>query len=270
VLVGTGLLCVVFGLVRAQAEGWTSPLIVASLGGGIAVLAAFVAWERRTQQPMLPLELFARRTFAVTNGVSFFMYFGTFGAIFLLTQYTQLVMGFEPLEAGVRMLVWTGATAITAPIAGVLAERHGPRPFMATGLALLAGSLAWVAATAGTTTAFGALAAPFALAGAGMALVFSPSASALLSVVSPERAGQASGTNNAIREVGGVFGVAVLSSIFAHAGGFGSPQAFVDGFVPAVWVGAAVVGLGALVALLLPSRRAGVAPAGVEPVAVAA
>jgi predicted MFS family arabinose efflux permease len=220
---------------------------------------------------MMPLDLFARRTFAVTNAVSFFMYFGTFGAIFLLTQYTQLVMGFEPFDAGVRMLVWTGATAVTAPLAGILAERYGPRAFMAGGLALLAGALAWIAAGAGATTEFAALVIPFAMAGVGMALVFAPSASALLSVVSPERAGQASGTNNAIREVGGVFGVAVLSSVFAHSGGFGSAQAFVDGFGPAVWLGAGVVAAGAVSALLLPARRpAPVGAAGAEPAPVAA
>jgi hypothetical protein len=93
-----------------------------------------------------------------------------------------------------------------------------------------------------------------------MSMVFAPSASALLSVVAPERAGQASGTNNAIREVGGVFGVAILSTIFAGAGGFTSPQAFVDGFTPAVWAGAGVVAVGALIALALPSRAAQAAP----------
>ena len=269
-LVGTGLLAVVFGVVRAPSEGWTSPLVLAALAGGLGVLGAFVAWERRTAEPMLPLDLFRRRTFAVTNGVSFFMYFGTFGAIFLITQYTQLVMGYEPFQAGVRMLVWTGATAVAAPVAGVLSERYGPRAFMAGGLALLAGALAWIAAEAGPTTAFASLVIPFAMAGVGMALVFAPSAAALLSVVSPERAGQASGTNNAIREVGGVFGVAVLSSVFAHAGGFGSAQAFVDGFGPAVWIGAGVVAAGAVSALLLPARRPAAAAASAEPAAVAA
>src|SRR4051812_4374856 len=260
-LVATGLFALVFGLVRGQAEGWTSPLIVGALAGGLAILAAFVAWERRAPEPMLPLELFARRTFAVMNGVSFFMYFGTFGSIFLLTQFTQLVMGYAPFDAGVRMLVWTGATAVTAPIAGILAERHGPRAFMASGLALQAAALAWIAAAAAPTSSFAELAVPFFLAGTGMALVFAPSASALLSVVSAERAGQASGTNNAIREVGGVFGVAVLSTIFAGAGGFDSAQAFVDGFAPALWVGAGVVAAGALVALLLPARTPEAAPA---------
>jgi EmrB/QacA subfamily drug resistance transporter len=272
-LVTSGLFGLVFGLVRGQGEGWGSPLIVASLASGAALLAAFVAWERRAPQPMLPLDLFAKRAFAVTNGVSFFMYFGTFGSIFLITQFVQQVMGYAPFEAGVRMLVWTGATAITSPIAGILAERRGPRALMALGLAMQGAALAWLAMSAGVDSTNSALAAPFAMAGVGMGLVFAPSASALLSVVAPSRAGQASGTNNAIREVGGVFGVAVMSTIFAGAGSFASPQAFVDGFTPALWVGAAVVGAGALVALALPARRpapreaAEMAPA---PVAVAA
>jgi len=254
-LVTTGLFALVFGLVRGQAEGWTSPLIVGSLSAGVVLLGLFVAHERRTEAPMLPLDLFAKRAFAVTNGVSFFMYFGTFGSIFLITQFVQQVMGYAPFDAGVRMLVWTGATAITSPIAGILAERRGPRTLMALGLALQAAALAWLAMASGVDSTNSELAAPFAIAGVGMGLVFAPSASALLSVVAPHRAGQASGTNNAIREVGGVFGVAVMSTIFSGAGGFTSPQAFVDGFHPALWVGAAVVGVGAAVALLLPAGR---------------
>jgi len=255
-LVSTGLFGLVYGLVRGQGDGWTSPIIVASLAAGVLLLAAFVAHERRTAEPMLPLDLFRKRAFAVTNGISFFMYFGTFGSIFLITQFVQQVMGYAPFDAGVRMLVWTGATAITSPIAGILAERRGPRALMALGLALQGVALAWLASAVGVDSTNSQLWLPFAIAGVGMGLVFAPSASALLSVVAPQRAGQASGTNNAIREVGGVFGVAVMSTIFAGAGGFTSPQAFVDGFVPALWVGAAVVGFGAFVALLLPARTA--------------
>jgi MFS family permease len=172
------------------------------------------------------------------------------------------VLGYTPFQAGVRMLLWTGATMIVAPIAGVLSERRGSRGFMATGLAMQALALAWFAATTTTTVTFGQQAIAFVLAGAGMGLVFAPSASALLSVVSPAQAGQASGTNNAIREVGGVFGVAVLSTIFSESGSLGSTQGFVDGAVPALWVGAAVVAVGALVALLLPRRRRAVEAAG--------
>ncbi len=259
-LVSTGLFALVYGLVRGQGDGWTSPVIVASLTAGALLLAAFVAHERRTAEPMLPLDLFRKRAFAVTNGVSFFMYFGTFGSIFLITQFVQQVMGYAPFDAGVRMLVWTGATAITSPIAGILAERRGPRTLMALGLALQAVALAWLASAVGVDSTNSQLAIPFAVAGVGMGLVFAPSASALLSVVGPQRAGQASGANNAIREVGGVFGVAVMSTIFSGAGGFTSPQAFVDGFAPALWVGAAVVGAGALVALLLPGRQSAAEP----------
>jgi EmrB/QacA subfamily drug resistance transporter len=260
-LVSTGLFALVYGLVRGQGDGWTSPVIVASLTAGALLLAVFVAHERRAAEPMLPVDLFRKRAFAVTNAVSFFMYFGTFGSIFLITQFVQQVMGYAPFDAGVRMLVWTGATAITSPIAGILAERRGPRALMALGLALQGVALAWLASAVGVDSTNSQLAIPFAVAGVGMGLVFAPSASALLSVVAPQRAGQASGANNAIREVGGVFGVAVMSTIFSGAGGFTSPQAFVDGFAPALWVGAAVVGAGALVALLLPRRSSAAEPA---------
>jgi EmrB/QacA subfamily drug resistance transporter len=267
-LAAGGLFALVFGLVRGQGEGWTNPLIVAALAGGVALLVAFVAWERRAADPMVPMHLFRNRTFTITNGVSFFMYFGTFGSIFLLTQVLQNIMGYSPFEAGLRMLFWTGASMIVAPIAGILSERYGSRTFMAAGLALQASALAWFAATASTTVTFGEVLPAFVMAGTGMALVFAPSASALLSVVTPALAGKASGTNNAIREVGGVFGVAVLSTIFAESGSLSSPQAFVDGVVPSLWVGAAVVAVGAMVAVLLPRGKA--APAidpAVQPVA---
>jgi EmrB/QacA subfamily drug resistance transporter len=254
-LVGAGLLGIVLGLVRGQSDGWTSPLIVASLAAGIAVLAAFVWWERRSPAPMIPLELFRSRTFSVTNALGFVMYFGTFGSIFLITQLAQFVMGFSPLEAGVRMLVWTGATMIVAPIAGATAERVGPRAFIASGLALQGAALAWMAAAAAPGVTFGALVIPFAMAGVGMALTFAPSASAILGSVAPGRAGTASGTSNAVREIGGVFGVAVLASVFAGSGGYATPQAFVDGFVPALTVGSVVVLGGAVLAAVgLPAR----------------
>jgi EmrB/QacA subfamily drug resistance transporter len=267
-LAAGGLFALVFGLVRGQGEGWTSPMIVAALAGGVALLGAFIAWERRAEAPMVPMHLFRNRTFAITNGVSFFMYFGTFGSIFLLTQVLQNIMGYSPFQAGLRMLFWTGASMVVAPIAGILSERLGSRNFMAAGLALQAGALAWFAATTSTTVTFGEVVPAFVMAGAGMAMVFAPSASALLGVVSPALAGKASGTNNAVREVGGVFGVAVLSTIFSESGSLSSAQAFVDGVVPSLWVGAAVVALGAVVALLLPrGRTAPAAEVAAQPVA---
>ena len=255
-LAAGGLFALVFGLVRGQGEGWTNPIILAALTAGVALLAAFVAWERRAEDPMVPMQLFRNRTFTITNGVSFFMYFGTFGSIFLLTQVLQNIMGYSPFQAGLRMLFWTGASMIVAPIAGILSERYGARNFMAAGLALQASALAWFAATTSTTMTFGQVLPAFVMAGTGMALVFAPSASALLSVVTPAMAGKASGTNNAIREVGGVFGVAVLSTIFSESGSLSSAKAFIDGVVPSLWVGASVVGIGAVMALLIPRGKA--------------
>jgi EmrB/QacA subfamily drug resistance transporter len=255
-LAAGGLFALVFGLVRGQGEGWTNPIILAALTAGVALLAAFVAWERRAEDPMVPMQLFRNRTFTITNGVSFFMYFGTFGSIFLLTPVLQNVMGYSPFQAGLRMLFWTGASMIVAPIAGILSERYGARNFMAAGLALQASALAWFAATTSTTMTFGQVLPAFVMAGTGMALVFAPSASALLSVVTPAMAGKASGTNNAIREVGGVFGVAVLSTIFSQSGSLSSAKAFIDGVVPSLWVGASVVAIGAVVALLIPRGKA--------------
>lgn len=253
-LASLGLLGVVFGIVRAQALGWTSTTVVASLAGGAVLLAAFALWESRTSTPMLPLRFFRDRGFAATNGVSLAMFFGAFGAIFLLAQFFQVAQGYSPLEAGIRTLPWTAMPIFVAPVAGILSDRIGSRPLMAAGLALQAGALGWLALITTPDMAYGLLVPAFVMAGTGMALVFAPAANAVLSSVRPEEAGQASGANNTIREIGGVLGVAVLSTVFTSAGDFGSPQAYVDGLVPAVWVGAAVLAVGALVALLVPGR----------------
>jgi EmrB/QacA subfamily drug resistance transporter len=254
-LASSGLLGLVYGLIRAQSAGWGDGLVLVALATGVALLGAFVAWELRCPRPMLPMGFFRKRAFAVTNGVSLSMYFGMFGSIFFLSQYLQNVLGNSPLEAGVKLLVWTGATLLVAPLAGFLSERIGSRWFMFAGLVLQATALAWLAALVGTHTSYASMVGPFVFAGAGMALVFAPSANAVLSAVRVEQAGQASGANNAIREVGGVLGIAVLATVFTSAGGYGSPQAFVNGLVPSLWVGAAVLAAGALLALALPAKQ---------------
>jgi EmrB/QacA subfamily drug resistance transporter len=256
-LVSGGAFAIVFALVRAQSLGWTSPAILALLRGGAALLAGFVAWERRAAEPMLPMAFFARRAFAVTNVVSLAMYFGMFGSIFFLSQFMQNVLHNSPLQAGLKILVWTGATMVVAPLAGVFSERLGSRPFMFSGLTLQAGALAWLASETSTHTPYAQMIVPFVMAGAGMALVFAPSANAVLSAVRSEQAGQASGATNAIRELGGVLGVAVLASVFTGAGGYASPQAFVDGLLPALWVAVAVLAAGAAVVLALPFQTRG-------------
>ncbi|HEY6774999.1 MAG TPA: MFS transporter [Thermoleophilaceae bacterium] len=253
-LASAGLLGVVFGIVRAQALGWTSTTILGSIGVGLVLLAAFVAWELRAQAPMLPMRFFRNRAFAATSGVSLAMFFGAFGSIFLLAQFFQVAQGYSPLEAGIRTLPWTAMPIFVAPIAGVLSDRIGSRPLMAAGLALQAIGLGWLALVSEPDVAYGLLVPAFVMAGTGMALVFAPAANAVLGAVRPSEAGQASGATNTIREIGGVLGVAVLASVFTHVGGMASPADYVDGLVPAVWVGAAVLAAGALVALLVPGK----------------
>jgi EmrB/QacA subfamily drug resistance transporter len=253
----TGLFGIVYGLVRSQSLGWTAPEVLATLAAGAALVVAFVAHERRTPAPMLPMEFFAKRAFAVTNVVSLSMYFGMFGSVFFLSQFLQNVLGNSPLQAGVKLLVWTGATMVVAPLAGVFSERFGSRLFMVAGLALQAIALAWLASEVSVHLAYTSMIGPFVLGGSGMALVFAPSANAVLASVRSDQAGQASGANNAIRELGGVLGVSVLATVFTSHGGYGSPQAFVDGLTPAMWVGTAVLAVGAVTALVLPfSTRA--------------
>jgi EmrB/QacA subfamily drug resistance transporter len=253
----TGLFGIVFGLVRSQSLGWSNPEVVVSLAAGAALVVAFIRYERGAQAPMLPMSFFARRGFAVTNVVSLAMYFGMFGSIFFLSQFLQNVLHNTPLQAGVKLLVWTGATMVVSPLAGFFSERYGSRLFMAAGLALQAIALGWLATLAGVHQTYASMIGPFILGGAGMALVFAPSANAVLASVRSDQAGQASGATNAIRELGGVLGVSVLATVFTSHGGYSSPQEFVNGLVPAMWVGTAVLGVGALIPLMLPfSTRA--------------
>jgi EmrB/QacA subfamily drug resistance transporter len=251
-LASGGLLGIVYALVHANALGWTSTTVLATAAIGLALLWRFVAWERRAGSPMLPMRFFASRAFSATNAVSLAMYFGMFGAIFLLAQFFQTAQGYSPPQAGLRTLPWTAMPIFVAPLAGLLSDRVGSRPLMFTGLTLQAGALTWLATELSPTLAYGAVIVPFMLASDGMALVFAPAANAVLGAVRSEEAGQASGATNAIREVGGVLGIAVLASVFGGYGGYATPHAFVSGLTPALFVAAAVLALGALAALAIP------------------
>jgi EmrB/QacA subfamily drug resistance transporter len=253
-LASAGLFGLTFGLIRGEALGWTSPTVVASLGTGLALLAAFARWELRAPAPMLPMRFFRSRAFSAANGLSFAMFFGAFGAIFLISQYFQTAQQFGPLEAGARTLPWTGMPMIFAPLAGVLATRFGTRPVLAVGLAMQAIGMAWMALVFEVSTPFAELIAPFVTTGIGMAFVFSMAPEAVLASVRPVDAGKASGATNAIREVGAVMGVAVLASVFAANGGYESPQAFTQGMVAALPIAVVVLAAGAALALLTPGR----------------
>ena len=204
---------------------------------------------------MLPMRFFRNRTFALANAVSLFMSFGMFGAIFLLAQYFQTVQGYSPFQSGLRFLPWSAMPLVVAPIAGALSDKIGGYKLLGVGLTLQAAGLAWIATIATPTTPYIDLVGPFLLNGIGMAHFFAPVANVVLSSVGPEEEGQASGANNAIRELGGVLGVAVLASIFTNYGGYGTGHSFVAGMTPAVYIGAAIVAIGALLAFAIGKAR---------------
>jgi EmrB/QacA subfamily drug resistance transporter len=253
-LASGGLLAVVWGLVRANELGWTSATIIGSFAVGFVLLAGFVVWEARSAEPMLPLHLFRSRTFTAANVVSLLMSFGMFGSIFLLAQFFQVVQHYSPLQAGLRTLPWTIMPVFVAPIAGIVSSRTGTRPLLFLGMSLMSIALAWMSFVSTPTVDYLVLVPAFIVAGAGMGLFFAPIANVVLSAVRPEEEGKASGANNAIRELGGVFGVAVLASVFASYGSYATGQTYVDGLIPAMQVGAVVVALGAVAALAIGGR----------------
>ena len=255
VLASLGLLGIVYGVVSGNDHGWTSATVLAPIVIGALLVAGFVAWELRARQPMLPMHLFRSRGFTMTNVASLLMFFGMFGSIFLLAQFLQVVQGYSPLEAGLRTLPWTGMPVLIAPVAGALSDRIGGRPLLVTGLALQAIGLGWLAAVASPTVPYATLVPAFVVAGVGMSLFFAPVANVVLSSVRRDQEGIASGASNAIRELGGVFGIAVLGAVFSAHGSYASGSAFVAGLTPAVWVGAAAVAVAAGAALLLPRGR---------------
>jgi EmrB/QacA subfamily drug resistance transporter len=253
-LVSVGLFGIVWGLVRGNAQGWSSPEIVGALGLGAVLVALFVLWELRTEAPMLPMRFFKDRVFSLANLASLLMFFGMFGSIFLLSQFFQVVQGYSPLGSGLRILPWTLMPMFVAPIAGALSDRIGGARLMGTGLVLQAVGLSWIAAVTSPTVAYAELVGPFIVSGIGMAMFWAPVANVVLGAVRREEEGKASGTQNSIRELGGVFGVAVLASVWSHYGSYASGQSFVDGMIPAVWIGAGVVAAGAVASFLIPNR----------------
>jgi EmrB/QacA subfamily drug resistance transporter len=256
-LAGAGVLGLTWGLVRANTVGWGSIEVASTLLAGAALVGVFLAWERRARNPMLPLTLFRHRGFSTANTVSFFMYAGLFGALFLMAQFLQTALGYSPLQAGIRLLPWTSTPMLVAPLAGGLADRYGNRPFMILGLTMQAVGLGWVALIAKPEIGYLQLGIALTIAGVGTSLCFPTVANAVMGSVRPQEAGIASGTNSSLRELGGVFGVAVLAAVFTHRGVYASPHSFVDGFRPALLAGAGLTAAGIFAAVLAPRHARG-------------
>jgi EmrB/QacA subfamily drug resistance transporter len=267
-LVTGATLGLVWGLVRGNIAGWSSSEVVASLAAGVLLAVAFVAWERRAREPMLPLRLFRQRTFAAGNAAIFCTLGSLFACVFFFPQLLQTGMGNGPLETGLKLVPWTATFITVAPVAGALADRIGERPLMVTGLVLQAAGAIWLALIAAPGMAYSHALAPFIVAGVGVSMAIPAAQSSVIGSIAVADVGKAAGANSMMRELGGVFGIATAVAVFAGAGGYASAQGFVDGFGPAIGVAAAIALVGALCALALPGRGradhaaiAGAAPA---------
>ncbi|MEU2614736.1 MFS transporter [Micromonospora sp. NPDC007271] len=255
VLVTIGLLGIVSSLVRGNADGWDSFGVLAGLIGGGLLVILFLIWESRARYPMMPLKLFRSRGFSLTMIATIVMPFGVFGAVFLGTQYLQTVLGYSPLEAGVRTLPWTAMPMIAAPISGILTDKIGGKPLVILGLTLQAIGVGWIGAVAEVNLDYAELVPPFVVTGLGLGIFLAPIARLAIGFAPPELDGVASGVSNAIRQFGVVLGVSVAGAILGAHEGFTSSQTFVDGLVTSHVVSAWVLGVGAVVALAIPHLR---------------
>jgi EmrB/QacA subfamily drug resistance transporter len=253
-LVTAGALGIVWGLVRGNAAGWGSPEVVATLVGGALFVAAFVAWEMRAKEPMIPIAFFRSRAFAAGNLAIFAVFGSLFAEVYFFSQLLQTGLGYDALGAGLRLMPWTGTFLVVGPIAGALADRIGERPLMVTGLLIQAAGTGWIALIAGPDMAYSELVVPMVVAGVGISMAIPAAQNSVLGSVAQEAVGKAAGTNSLMRELGGVFGIAIAVAVFAGAGSYASPQAFTDGFVPAVGVAAALALVGAIAGSFLPGH----------------
>jgi EmrB/QacA subfamily drug resistance transporter len=264
-LVTGAALGLVWGLVRGNTAGWGSVEVLGALTAGVVLTAAFIAWELRARQPMLPMQLFANRAFAAGNASSFLLSAALYSAVFFMAQFQQTTLGQSPLDAGLRLLPWTGTVFLVAPLSGSLVDRIGERPLLVTGLAMQTAGFIWVALIAGVGMTYDAMIPPLILAGSGVAMAIPAAQNAVMSSVAGADIGKASGTFSTGRQLGGAFGLAIAVAVFSGAGSYVSPGAFSDGFVAAVAVSGILSLAAALFGSLLPTRRP---VAAVEPAAV--
>jgi EmrB/QacA subfamily drug resistance transporter len=246
---------IVWGLVRGNSAGWESAEVVGSLAAGLVLVGAFIAWELRASEPMLPVRLFRSRAFSAGNAAIFFTLASLFGAVFFFAQMLQTGLGYGPLDAGLRLMPWTITFITVAPIVGSLVERYGERPFMVGGLTLQGLGMGWIALIADPGLTYSEFVLPAIVAGIGVSMAIPSAQNSVVGSVALEDVGKAAGANSMMRELGGVFGIALAVAVFATAGSYASPDDFLDGFAPAMAVVAALSLAGAIVALALPGRR---------------
>jgi EmrB/QacA subfamily drug resistance transporter len=254
-LVTGAALGIVWGLVRGNTAGWGSLEVVGTLAAGLLFAILFVLWELRAGEPMLPMRLFRSRGFASGNAASLLMFGALFSAVFFMAQFQQTALGQSPLQAGLRLIPWTGTVFIVAPIAGSLVDKVGERPLIVGGLLMQAGGLAWVALLARTGLPYPQMVPPLIVAGVGISMAIPAAQNAVMGAVAPTEIGKASGTFSTMRQLGGAFGLAIAVAVFTGTGSYASPGAFSDGFGPAIAVSAGLSLCGALAGMPLRARR---------------
>ena len=264
VLLAAGVLGLVWALVRGESAGWTSTEVLGTAAGGLVLLVGFAAWQRRATYPLLPPRLLHRRGFTAGNLVVALTFAPLFSAVFFYGQLLQVVLGESPLGAGVRLMAWTGTFLVMAPVAGALADKIGERPLVTIGLTVQAAALVWFATTVGTDMGYLDMLGPFVVGGLGVSMAIPCGQSAAVAAVADRDVATAAGVNSTMRELGGVFGIAVTVAVFGIVGGYASPDEFVDGFRGALLAAAGLSLLGAVAGSRLPTRR----PAPVDGLAV--
>jgi EmrB/QacA subfamily drug resistance transporter len=254
-LISAAAFGIVWGLVRGNPAGWDSLEVLGALAAGLLMVGAFIAWELRAQEPMLPMRLFRSRAFSAGNAAIFFTLASLFGAVFFFAQMLQTALGYGPLDAGLRLMPWTITFITVAPVVGALVDRFGERPFMVGGLTIQALGMGWIALIADPGLSYSQFLLPSIIAGIGVSMAIPAAQNSVIGAVALKDVGKAAGANSMMRELGGVFGIAVAVAVFAAAGSYASAESFLDGVAPAIAVVAALSLAGAIVALALPGRR---------------
>lgn len=248
-------LAVVWGLVRGNSVGWGSLEVVAVLGVGVLLVVAFVAWELHAPMPIVPMRFFRSRAFSSGNAANFFLFASLNGATFFMAQFMQNAQGYGPLAAGLRLLPWTAAPFVVAPIAGSLINWIGERPLVVGGLLLQVVGMARISLIASPNLPYTQLIVPLIVAGCGASMAIPAAQNAVINSVAANEIGKASGTFSMLRKLSGVFGIAILVAVFAGVGSFSSAQTFNNGFTSAIGVAAVLSLVGAIAGLMLPSKR---------------